>query len=371
MGHIVTVEPKRQDDRVDVGRQRLDPVARDRRVGLQEGVGAAEVVVPRRVGVHVVLQDVLTEPPRTREPDRVEREVRVEAVVGLVHPIVPKGPEQRGQRAEDDGGQHGARLVHVEPSANEAHEVEPEEHHARARRPAVRTAHLAEVLRQPPPADGVERVVASELGRAAHRVAGVGFDGMVRGCMHPSDRRVHWPAEQHVGCGHLILCNNGPRLLVVMVVRLERERGVLEAVARETDDLLAARMLLQEGLEVVPLPADPPQFPRGRVKWHARRPDSGARLHLQGCRVGRGVRGGAGAVAGRCPGPLRRRLPRVALAHSWGLAHDAEEERRLLRTPAFGEPRSLANTHTVKAVVGVDLQSKWILLVLAARRRSP
>ena len=39
-------------------------------------------------------------------------------------------------------------------------------------------------------------------------------------------------------------------------------------------------------------------------------------------------------------------VPRVALAHSWGLAHDAEEERRLLRTPAFGEPRSLANTHS-------------------------
>mmetsp|Transcript_64509 Transcript_64509/g.135383 ORF Transcript_64509/g.135383 Transcript_64509/m.135383 type:complete len:228 (+) Transcript_64509:385-1068(+) len=89
--NVVAVEPEHENHRVNV---RQDPplqeVALDSGVCYEEGVGALEVVIPRCVGVHVVLQIVLAVPTIRAESNAVQGKVGPKLVVWLMTPIVAK-----------------------------------------------------------------------------------------------------------------------------------------------------------------------------------------------------------------------------------------------------------------------------------------
>ena len=68
-----------------------------------------EMIVQRRVGVHVVLQEVLPEPTLARVPDRVERDESEVAVTRLVDPVVAES-SQEPAKAVCTRGREGGRV---------------------------------------------------------------------------------------------------------------------------------------------------------------------------------------------------------------------------------------------------------------------
>mmetsp|Transcript_66125 Transcript_66125/g.187590 ORF Transcript_66125/g.187590 Transcript_66125/m.187590 type:complete len:306 (+) Transcript_66125:798-1715(+) len=268
-----------------------------RRVGHEKGLSALEMIIPRRVRVHVVLQDVLSVPGCARKADGVQGEKGPHAVLRLVHPVVAERPQQRGHEAEEQRSKEGTGHVHEHPREHERGEVRPEGKATGPRGAAAGVARAAEVVRQPPPQHRVEGAVVEQRGGTPVDARGL-------------RRARRWP-EDHGGSGRLVLRDDLPGPRVVVVVRLEDVRAVLEAVPGVEDDLGAARVVLQEGLEVVPLPPDAPQPLRRRIEAHARRPPR--RRDVLGVPADVRIRSGDGLRAGRL---LRRALVRGAQAEA-------------------------------------------------------
>mmetsp|Transcript_27059 Transcript_27059/g.87416 ORF Transcript_27059/g.87416 Transcript_27059/m.87416 type:complete len:220 (+) Transcript_27059:1025-1684(+) len=216
------------------------------------------MVIPRRVGVHVVLQVVLAEPRLRREAERVEREQRPSPplVPRLVHPVVPECPEHGARPSGGQGAEEAAGPPRKAHERGPRGERQPEQTHALRRRTAIAVAHVAQMRRHARSQHRVEGGVVREFGHGAAVQRCV----EVSACRH-ARRPARWPTLSQLKdylLRHLVLSDHGAGAFVVMMMGFKDEGGVLEAVAREIDRLLAAWVHCSELAEVIPSATDAP-----------------------------------------------------------------------------------------------------------------
>eukprot|EP00448_Togula_jolla_P016536 CAMPEP_0170592492 /NCGR_PEP_ID=MMETSP0224-20130122/12951_1 /TAXON_ID=285029 /ORGANISM="Togula jolla, Strain CCCM 725" /LENGTH=133 /DNA_ID=CAMNT_0010916397 /DNA_START=601 /DNA_END=1003 /DNA_ORIENTATION=- len=90
---VVCVQTETQEDGIGVRENMaLYPGSRTCWICYEEGLCSPEVVVPGRVGIHVMLQKVVPEPTLTGKAYGIETEVRVPQALGLMDPVVTKSP---------------------------------------------------------------------------------------------------------------------------------------------------------------------------------------------------------------------------------------------------------------------------------------
>mmetsp|Transcript_10577 Transcript_10577/g.24261 ORF Transcript_10577/g.24261 Transcript_10577/m.24261 type:complete len:218 (-) Transcript_10577:375-1028(-) len=209
VGEVVCDESKGKDDRVDVRHHvRLDPVSLDGGVSDEERVSSSEVIIPRSICIHMVLQYVLAVPTSRGEPDGVEGEIGPETILGLVHPIVPERAEECRTEAEENRNGDGAAHVHGDPEAAVGDEAAPEPDEALLGGAASRAPHLAQIISQPPPYHRVESVVVQKR----RRITDATFAARAR------DHRPGWPLRKFLRRGNLVLRDDRACARVVVVV---------------------------------------------------------------------------------------------------------------------------------------------------------
>mmetsp|Transcript_63473 Transcript_63473/g.183974 ORF Transcript_63473/g.183974 Transcript_63473/m.183974 type:complete len:207 (-) Transcript_63473:170-790(-) len=199
-----------------------------------------------------MLQVVLAVPTVAAEAYTIQGQVCPQLVLGLMHPVVSEGADPRRQQPGEQRENLPTRVVHHEEARTPGCENDPVEHLAVQRRTSIRVSHLSQVVGRAAPQHGVERLVAQQLRRLR--------EGLVMVALRPT--------HQALGLDdlvrYLVLPDDGASSLVVDVVRFEGESAILEAISDEQQHVLTTRVLVQEWLEIVPLPSDSPVFPGRR-----------------------------------------------------------------------------------------------------------
>jgi hypothetical protein len=94
MSHEVSWNSKEQEKWLNPWTDdRLEPVPLPERIDDQEWSCAFPMIVQRRVGVHVMLKQVLTVPALTRHASKVKTPGGKQSVLGLVDPVVSEATQ--------------------------------------------------------------------------------------------------------------------------------------------------------------------------------------------------------------------------------------------------------------------------------------
>ena len=153
MNGIISVGSKGQNDVKEVGRHiLLHKIAGRGGIRLEKGIRAKVVMIPGRIGKHVMVQDVIAVPSFAGKAIDIETQEGPAPVFvfGLVDPIVSETAEDGTDECRGNHKDEPSRDIQQSHQAQPRGETDPKETHTFPRGFSFRAVHGREISCHPP-----------------------------------------------------------------------------------------------------------------------------------------------------------------------------------------------------------------------------